>query len=566
MGARRDMELAHAEEAVAAGSRHLGAHYTPTPIVRRMVRAALGPLVDGRGPEEILQLRILDPAVGSGRFLREALDVLAAATGRPEVHRAEIAATCLYGADIHEPAVRLARNVLTSDARLPADGMDGNLVVADSLLESLSDRLGIEKFHAIVMNPPWISYSGRQARELSAERRKALSTRYEAFARWPTEHGAFLELAASLLAKGGRAAVLVPEQVTHLQGYEATRRALRRRCTLDPPPESLGEREFRSVVQATAIVHLRQGVAPEAPAVVTGDPVARILARMREQPCARQGTFSDCGVHTGNSASLLVHDEAGSGREPVREGRQVHPFALDPPSRWLTPSPNLPYGRYCRVGSALTYRTVRIVLRQTANRPIAARHVEPTYFRNSILACSGIAGTDDAELVALLNSSAVGFYHRHSQADGRQQTFPQVKVGHLASLPIPRSLSGLAMVAQTLETLAGRQSAARAHLVWELAGLLACTPGRLTTGRGVEGLARARDLRAALVRRAPRAEPRLKEGGLLKKIESALAAYRDATAPLGDEIDRAMAELDEAVCGLYGLSHRDVHVLCESAR
>jgi hypothetical protein len=52
------------------GKRHeRGMFYTPAPIVDYLVSSTLGPLLNGRRPEEVLQLRVLDPSCGCGAFL-----------------------------------------------------------------------------------------------------------------------------------------------------------------------------------------------------------------------------------------------------------------------------------------------------------------------------------------------------------------------------------------------------------------------------------------------------------------------------------------------------------------
>lgn len=46
-----------------------GVFYTPSYIVEHIVQRALAPLLDGRSPKQIVTLRVLDPACGSGSFL-----------------------------------------------------------------------------------------------------------------------------------------------------------------------------------------------------------------------------------------------------------------------------------------------------------------------------------------------------------------------------------------------------------------------------------------------------------------------------------------------------------------
>src|SRR6185295_12498440 len=56
-----------------------GTFYTPQPIAEYLVRRTLGPLVHDAAPDRILQLRIVDPAMGSGAFLVAACRFLAGA-------------------------------------------------------------------------------------------------------------------------------------------------------------------------------------------------------------------------------------------------------------------------------------------------------------------------------------------------------------------------------------------------------------------------------------------------------------------------------------------------------
>ncbi|MBM4036618.1 MAG: SAM-dependent DNA methyltransferase, partial [Planctomycetes bacterium] len=253
--------IAELEAAVQSGSRGLGAHYTPHEVAGRAARAVLRPACAGLSADQVLALRVLDPAVGSGRFLIAALDVLAEAAGYDA--RRLIASQCLYGIDVDPRAVALARRALAEAAGCSAEELRGSIVVGDSLLADPARLLGLGTFDVVLANPPWISYSGRQAGAIEAGRRRLLAARFASFACWPTTHGAFLELAARLLRPGGRAALVLPHQVCHLAGYEAARRAVLTSCRFEPPPEPLGEDCFRGVVQPAAIVYLRRASGTE---------------------------------------------------------------------------------------------------------------------------------------------------------------------------------------------------------------------------------------------------------------------------------------------------------------
>ena len=110
--------------------RRSGSHYTPRSLTEPIVSEAVRPVLERLGssprPEEILELKVLDPAIGSGAFLVEACRQLSARLveawnihGRLEalsededevIHaRRLIAQRCLYGVDKNPMAVDLAR-------------------------------------------------------------------------------------------------------------------------------------------------------------------------------------------------------------------------------------------------------------------------------------------------------------------------------------------------------------------------------------------------------------------------------------------------------------------------
>lgn len=131
-----------------------GSFYTPRAMTDFLVRRTLGPLVDGRSADEILSLRVLDPAMGSGAFLVAACRYLAdrieqarLAEGAwvegevTDADRAELARTvaerCLYGIDRNLTAVQLARLSLwlvTLSADRPLTFLDHHLVAGNSLV------------------------------------------------------------------------------------------------------------------------------------------------------------------------------------------------------------------------------------------------------------------------------------------------------------------------------------------------------------------------------------------------------------------------------------------------
>lgn len=131
-----------------------GTFYTPRSLTAHLVRQTLEPLVRDRTADDILRLRVLDPAMGSGAFLVAACRYLALAVetalvregrwhqseitpaDRAQVRR-EVAQKCLFGVDLNPMAVQLARLSLwlaTLASDKPLSFLDHHLAVGDSLI------------------------------------------------------------------------------------------------------------------------------------------------------------------------------------------------------------------------------------------------------------------------------------------------------------------------------------------------------------------------------------------------------------------------------------------------
>ena len=166
------------EEAAPRTARHerrkaTGSFYTPRALTEYLVRRALAPLVDQASSQQILAIRVVDPAMGSGAFLVAACRYLATAyetalvrEGAVTTHdlseadrarfRRAIAQRCLYGVDVNPMAVQLARLSLwlaTLAADRPLTFLDHRLLTGDSLV-------GASPWDVLRQPPP-----GRRARE-----------------------------------------------------------------------------------------------------------------------------------------------------------------------------------------------------------------------------------------------------------------------------------------------------------------------------------------------------------------------------------------------------------------
>ena len=133
-----------------------GSYYSPESLVQQLLKTALEPVIEqklnaAQNPARaLLEIRVIDPACGSGHFLIAAArriaervaDERARAKGtvaENEYERAlhEVVANCIYGVDINPMAIELARFVLWLEGiqrDAPLSFLDHHLVVGDSLL------------------------------------------------------------------------------------------------------------------------------------------------------------------------------------------------------------------------------------------------------------------------------------------------------------------------------------------------------------------------------------------------------------------------------------------------
>lgn len=137
-----------------------GSYYTPEYIVNYIVDNTLGPLTaDAKSPEDVLALKVLDPAMGSGHFLVGAVDFIgrrcAQLAGEEEEVREKeyqrfAVERCVYGVDLNPLAVELAKLSLwlhTVARDKPLSFLDYHFKVGNSLMGAYIANLGELPIH-----------------------------------------------------------------------------------------------------------------------------------------------------------------------------------------------------------------------------------------------------------------------------------------------------------------------------------------------------------------------------------------------------------------------------------
>jgi hypothetical protein len=299
-------------------------------------------------------------------------------------------------------------------------------------------------FDVVLGNPPWIAHAGRAAQRLPPALKRFFACNYPSFADYPTTHGMFVHLGARVLRDGGYLGLVVPSSLSELGGYAPTRVAHDQLCDFPGELLDFGEGQFAGVTQpCMALVSRRSASGRRLGGVGQPWPVQRrdldssaraLIARLARLPALPPGLFGERGVQS--DRELLRHfllSSAATGRfcTAIREGTDVREFELCAP-RWHVDRAALG----TRLRTADEFRRVTVLVRQTARYPIAALS-DGTAFRNSLLAVFATAEWPATLLVALLNSALIRWLHYMRFRDARQPILPQLKIGHLRSIPAP---------------------------------------------------------------------------------------------------------------------------------
>jgi hypothetical protein len=171
-----ERHLANTDSGGHEGRRRSGAYYTPAPLVELLVERTIGPLAARASTtDELLAIRIFDPAVGCGDFLLAAMNVLtqrAVELTNGELDRTTasqlVVERSLFGADANPLAALVASGVLHRMSG--ASSVRPNIQWADSIVPSHKEVVtpsgapavdlsawprADDRFDAVIGNPPW---------------------------------------------------------------------------------------------------------------------------------------------------------------------------------------------------------------------------------------------------------------------------------------------------------------------------------------------------------------------------------------------------------------------------
>ncbi|MCH7782759.1 N-6 DNA methylase [candidate division KSB1 bacterium] len=197
--------------------RKSGTFYTPESITRFIVRETITPLVENKSPGEIRKIKVCDPAMGTGNFLKAAAEFLTesalSAEGDKEGEKRSelykwIVSHCLFGVDKDPTAVAVSKAYFVITADLKYRDLE-HFLVADTLIDDLPAGW---MFDAVIGNPPWLTYGLRDVKKIPGPINTLYRRKYPNTAEYKiSAYAIFIERALSITRPDGYHSFIVPD-------------------------------------------------------------------------------------------------------------------------------------------------------------------------------------------------------------------------------------------------------------------------------------------------------------------------------------------------------------------
>jgi len=204
----------------------MGIYYTPQYIVNYIVKNTVREKIKNLSFDEILKIKILDPACGSGSFLIKAYDILVEESKlrlkKPELSYEEkknLLINCIYGVDLDERAcdivkLNLSLKLASRGEKLPElhnNIQNGNSLIDDEKVAGDKAFNWEEKFpfkfDVVIGNPPYIF---ARSNKFSDKEKEYYYKKYKLQSYQLNTYGLFVELSYKILKKEGNFGFIIP--------------------------------------------------------------------------------------------------------------------------------------------------------------------------------------------------------------------------------------------------------------------------------------------------------------------------------------------------------------------
>lgn len=328
-----------------------GVFYTPEYITRYIVQNTLGKLCDDRkkeleileieAPKDsrkptkkeqttkenlehyrnwLLQLKILDPACGSGAFLNQALEylisehkslqenlaVMGDITAYYEIETS-ILEHNLYGVDINEDAVEIAKLSLwlrTASKGRELTKLADKIVCANSLLEMPFEE---GSFDVVIGNPPYV----RQ--ESIKEQKEALSQIYKVANGTADLYVYFYELGIKMLKPNGLKGFICSNKFFRAKYGENLREYILENMTIESIADFNGVKVFEDATVDSAITIFKKQIPAQSHQFMVVD------TNLEEYSMMNQSDLSKTSFSFANSKELAIKQKIEKIGTPLKE-------------------------------------------------------------------------------------------------------------------------------------------------------------------------------------------------------------------------------------------------------
>lgn len=476
-----------------------GSYYTPEYLVRHIVESSLDPLVADLNSEQVLELAVCDPSMGSGHFLVSALNTLTRvylerlseeSDGYFDITTIEakriVLNACIYGVDVNPRAVKLAKMSLwleSAHINKKLERLNDQLKTGDSYVDDKSmsshffdyakgfPQVFTDKdapgFDSIVSNPPW-------GRCLTRDQEVWAKSRYQTIGREVDTYTLFIQRSCELLSDDGYVGCIVPSTYMIMPHFRNVRSYLLEHFQLKELTK-LGVGVFEdAIVESSTIVGIKgQTTAKDKirVAVCQGDAQSFLGAEWRElkaksilqdiDMCFRldvsgqdiydrivlnsQGKLGDflqvkSGIMTKGEA--LIHNRSRNKKcKPLLRGKLVlRGKIMDEPYY-------IEYDRVKakRIGYQLRDERIflaspKIVIRQTGDSLVCSVDVDQHYALKNlhVIYSPDIEDVEFYRAVSCLLNSKLYNYAYQQRVPERGRAMAEVKATYLKELPFPK--------------------------------------------------------------------------------------------------------------------------------